>query len=154
MFGTINNEKRRIPLWLYQNEEVKEIPEGVVGFVYLITAHLMLGPKKYVGKKIFYFSKFKKVKGRKKRVKVASDWKNYWSSSPSLKADVLEYGEKFFRREILHFCINKNQLSYMELKEQVERGVLESDEYYNETIYCRIRKSRNLIAPCSQIKSM
>lgn len=127
--------------WFYQNEEVNEVPEGIIGFIYLI-----IGPtKKYVGKKTFYFSKFKKVKGRRKRVKVVSDWKTYWSSSDDLKADVIKYGKEAFRREILYFCSNKTQMSYMEVVEQINRGVLISDEYYNQWISCKIRKSRNLI---------
>jgi len=133
-------------MWFYFNEELSEIPEGVIGFVYLIS-----GPtKKYVGKKAFYFSKFKRVKGRKKRVKVPSDWQKYWSSSAAVKADVIKFGEDAFKREILYLCENKAQLSYMELMEQINRGVLISDEYYNEWISVKIRKSRNLIVPSQQ----
>jgi hypothetical protein len=75
------------------------------------------------------------------RYKEESDCKNYWSSSEELKGDVKELGENNFYREILHYCYSKGSLSYMELKEQIERKVLESDEYMNGIIQVRIHKS-------------
>jgi hypothetical protein len=57
-----------------------------------------------------------------------------------LKNDVVKYGSKNFKREILRFCKNKAELTYFELKEQITRGVLESDAYYNSWIYVRVRK--------------
>jgi len=66
-------------MWTYQGNEFAEIPEGYAAFVYLITNKKT--NKKYIGKKLFYFSRSKTVKGKKKRTKVESDWKDYWSSS-------------------------------------------------------------------------
>ena len=132
--------------WIYQGKEFSEIPEGVVGFVYCIT-NLSDG-RCYIGKKSAYFQRLKKVKNkRNKRLKLESNWKSYWSSSEAVKRDVFLLGEWNFKREIIHLCTNKAQLNYLELREQIDRRVLESDQYYNEQIYCRIRKCRYLIVP-------
>ena len=40
-------------MWLYNNELIETIPEGMVGFVYLITN--LTNNRKYIGKKNFYF---------------------------------------------------------------------------------------------------
>jgi hypothetical protein len=135
-------------MWFYKNEEITELPEDIVGFVYCITN--LTTNRKYIGKKLAQFSKSKTktittkagVKKKKKiRYKEESDWKTYWSSSEELKKEVQTLGEDKFRREILHYCHSKGMLSYMELKEQVERKVLESDEYINGIIQVRIHKS-------------
>ena len=125
-------------MWTY-NGIVFENRESWVSFVYLITN--LVNDRKYIGKKGFTFSKTKQVKGKKKRFKVESDWKNYYGSSEELKAEVEKFGEKAFRREIIRLCKSKGEASYFEAKEQFVRNVLESDEYYNSWISCRIRKS-------------
>jgi hypothetical protein len=43
-----------------------------------------------------------------------------------------------FYREILHLCKTKGECAYMETKEQFEREVLLSEQYYNGIINCRI----------------
>jgi hypothetical protein len=103
--------------WLYKDKEYKgEDIQDWLGFVYLIT-NLATG-KKYIGKKLLWFSKQRIIKGKKKKTKVESDWRTYWSSSEEVKADVLKLGESMFKREILHFCLNKGSTSYYEAKEQ------------------------------------
>ena len=125
-------------MWTYDGI-VFENRESWVSFVYLITN--LVNDRKYIGKKGFTFSKTKQVKGKKKRIKVESDWKDYYGSSEELKADVEKFGEKAFRREIIRLCKSKGEASYFEAKEQFSRNVLELDEYYNSWISCRIRKS-------------
>jgi hypothetical protein len=131
-------------MWFYKGKEFTEIPENAVGFVYIITNKQ--NQRKYIGMKNFYFTRLKKVKGkkRKKRVKIESDWREYFSSSEILKKDVKKLGEENFTREILYICFNKHDLAYLELKEQVVRNVLESLEYYNEFLYYRGRKKKPL----------
>jgi hypothetical protein len=126
--------------WMYQGQELQEIPEGYTAFVYLITNKLT--NKKYIGKKLFYFTKTKSIKGKKKRIKQESDWKEYWSSSEDVKKDVKEYGEENFLREIIKLCINKGSASYYEAKEQFINEVLEKpEEWYNGQIQVRVHKT-------------
>lgn len=110
-----------------------------VGFVYLITEKET--GKKYVGKKFFWSTrKLPPLKGktRKRIKKVQSDWMKYYGSSEELKQLVEERGGDAYHREILHLCRTKGECSYLEAKEQFDRGVLLSDEYYNEFIGCKI----------------
>ena len=134
--------------WTYQGQDVTELPEECVGFVYIIT-NLTSG-KKYIGKKLSKFSKttYKTIKlknGNKKRKriksKIDSDWKEYWDSSPNLQADINILGKENFSREILHYCNSKAACSYIEAKLQFEHRVLESDDWYNGHIQVRVHGS-------------
>lgn len=126
-------------MWLYKGQPLEDIPDNAYGYVYLITNNLT--GRKYIGKKLFWFRKTKVVKGKKKRLKVESDWREYWSSSDEVKSDVKTIGEINFTREILHICQNKGTCNYLEAKEQMLRGVLESDLYYNAQIQCRVHRT-------------
>jgi hypothetical protein len=132
--------------WTYKGNSIEEIPEGYIGFVYLITN--LTNNRKYIGKKLAQFKKSKPpLKGKKLRRKytVESDWKDYWSSSDNLKADVETLGKEQFSREILYWCTSKAELSYLEAKEQFDRRVLETDDYYNGIINVRVGGSKALI---------
>jgi hypothetical protein len=131
--------------WTYQNQQVDEIPEGVIGFVYIIT-NLKTG-QKYIGKKLAQFKRTKpplKGKKLKRRSVVESDWRDYWGSSDRLNADVQALGPENFTREILYYCTSKAEMSYIEAREQFDRRVLESDEYYNGIINVRVGGSDKL----------
>lgn len=131
--------------WMYKDKIVEQLPSDCEGFVYLITN--LTNDRKYVGKKLAKFKKTKPpLKGRKnkRREKVESDWQDYWGSSDNLKADVEKLGEHNFKREILYFCSSRGLMSYMEAKEQFDRRVLESDEYYNGIINVRVGGSKIL----------
>ena len=137
--------------WFFQGQEIIELPEECVGFVYIITNTLT--GRKYIGKKLAKFSKttYKTVKlknGKKKRKKIKgkieSDWQTYYGSSPNLTADIEKLGKENFHREILHYCTSKAQTSYLEAKEQFDRRVLETDEYYNGHIQVRVHGSHIL----------
>lgn len=131
--------------WTYQGKVITEIPQGVEGFVYLITN--TTNNKKYIGKKLAKFKTSRPpLKGKKNRRRGTkeSDWKDYWGSSDHLNADVQKLGEDKFTKEILHFCPSKGVLSYMEAKEQFDRKVLLTDEYYNGIINCRVGSSKIL----------
>lgn len=125
--------------WVFNNEVLASPPDGFVGFVYIISNKL--NDKKYIGKKLFFFAKTKVVKGKKKRIKIESDWKDYWSSSDELKEDVKKLGKENFSREILFLCENKGLLNYLEARTQMDHRVLESDKWYNNYIMCRIHGS-------------
>ena len=101
----------------------------------------------YVGKKLAKFKTTKpplKGKKNKRRGTKESDWKTYWGSSDHLQADVESLGEDNFTREILHFCPTRGIASYIEAREQFERKVLLSDDYYNGIINVRVGGSKIL----------
>ena len=134
--------------WLYQSQEIIQLPETCVGFVYLITNQL--SGRMYIGKKLARFKKttYRNVKlknGKKKRKKIRgstdSDWQTYWGSNEELAADVILLGEENFSREILYYCQSKAECSYVEAREQFARRVLESDDYYNGHIQVRVHGS-------------
>ena len=132
-------------IWTYQQKPLEEIPEGFIGFVYLIT-NLKSG-QKYIGKKLAQFKKTKpplKGKKLKRRTTVESDWRDYWGSSERLQADVNTLGPENFTREILYLCKSKAEMSYLEAREQFERRVLETDDYYNGIINVRVGGSNIL----------
>ena len=132
-------------IWTYQQQPVGEIPEGYIGFVYLIT-NLQSG-QKYIGKKLTQFKRTKpplKGKRLKRRSTVESDWRDYWGSSERLQADIEALGPEHFTREILYYCKSKAEMSYLEAREQFERRVLETDDYYNGIIDVRVGGSNIL----------
>jgi hypothetical protein len=131
--------------WTFSGQKIEEIPEGYIGFVYLIT-NITTG-QKYIGKKLAQFKKTRpplKGKKLKRRTTVESDWREYWGSSERLQADVQQLGPENFTREILYLCKSKAEMSYLEAREQFERRVLESDEYYNGIINVRVGGSNIL----------
>jgi hypothetical protein len=137
--------------WLYQSAPVETLPEDCAGFVYIITN--LTNQRKYIGKKLAKFSKttYKTVKlkngtKKKKRIrsKIDSDWQTYYGSSPELLRDVEQLGTENFTREILYYCKSKAECSYIEAREQFTRRVLESTDYYNGIINCRIHGSHIL----------
>jgi hypothetical protein len=129
--------------WYYNGEEfTSEMIGDYIGFVYCITD--LSTSKKYIGKKNFKSTrKLKPLKGktRKRTVIKESDWKSYFGSSDVVNALLEDHGAENFHREILHLCTFKGELSYMELKEQMDREVLLTDDYYNGIIQVRINQS-------------
>lgn len=124
--------------WYYNNEELKEIPEGYIGFVYEITNNIT--NEKYIGKKHFQFRKTRQVKGKKKKSLVESDWMTYYGSSDRFNESVAEHGQENFTRKILRLCKTKGEMSYFETKEIFERDAILRDEYANTWVSCKIRK--------------
>jgi hypothetical protein len=125
-------------MWLYNNEVIDIIPDKIIGFTYIITN--LTNNRKYIGKKNFYFSKTKQVKGKKKRIKVESDWRDYFGSNEELKQEVEKIGQDNFKREILRLCSSKGEMSYFELKEQMIQGVLENNDFYNTWVSAKIHR--------------
>ena len=134
--------------WIFENTQIEVLPEECVGFVYLITNNLT--GRKYIGKKLAKFNKttyriVKQKNGTKKkkriRSKIESDWQQYYGSNIELNQDIERLGAGNFTREILYYCRSKAECSYIEAREQFQRKVLESDDYYNGQIVCRIHGS-------------
>ena len=131
--------------WTYKGKSIETLPEDCEAFVYLITN--TTNNRKYVGKKLAKFKKTRpplKGKKNKRRSKVESDWKDYWGSSDHLQQDVQQLGENKFTREILYYCESRGIASYLEAREQFERRVLETDDYYNGIINVRVGGSKIL----------
>lgn len=123
--------------WLYKEKEVTEdlIPEGSIGFVYMIT-HIPTG-KFYIGKKSLTSTRrLKPLKGkvRKRVVRKASDWEKYYSSNEWIKSEIKQGKENEFKREIIEFCFSKKSLSYLEVFYQFKHNVLQNENSINENI--------------------
>jgi len=126
-------------MWYYEQKEFTETPTDFTGFVYLITD--LSNGRKYIGKKLFTRSKIlpkNSKRARRSRQTVDSDWRTYCGSNKQVQQLVEEHGLDRFKREILRLCKTKGEMSYYEAKEQFDRDVLFSDEYYNEFIGCKI----------------
>jgi hypothetical protein len=139
--------------WKYNGVEFTEfmIPEGAVGFVYMMTAVIDGKSVAYIGKKNF-FANIKRPLGKKalamstdKRLKkysrvIKPDYMNYYSSNKTLKdahkADVL------INRVILRICYSQMELTYQEVKHQFQYEVLEKEEYLNGNILGRFYKTK------------
>lgn len=127
--------------WLFNGVSIKEIPKGHESFVYLFTNKI--NKKQYIGFKTTVSPSHKTINGKKKRIKIESDWKTYWSSSSEVLKDVEKYGKGNFIREIIAFTVNKAVGKYYEAYYQFIRGVLtdNKDHYYNGIINLRINQN-------------
>lgn len=138
------NDAKASSDWTYQGSPITIAPEEFESFVYLITN--LLNGRRYIGKKTLFsrttLPPLKSAKSTKKRKLVKeSDWKKYFGSSAELQGDVALHGEDNFTREILHWCKTRSDASYLEIREQLIRDVLLSDDYYNSWITCKISGS-------------
>ena len=126
--------------WQYKGKAIEQDDlDGHLAFVYCITN--LKSKRAYIGKKLLQKTKTRQVKGKKKRSKVESDWKTYYGSNKELQADVEKMGTKNFRREILHLCKTKGTANYLEMREQIDRRVLESDSWYNQWVIVKVHRS-------------
>lgn len=137
--------------WIYQGKEFddKQIPDGAVGFVYIMSAIIDGKSVLYVGKKNF-FANVKRPLGKKalamstdKRLKkykreLKPDFMKYYSSNKILK-DAHKSGV-IIKREILRICYSQMELTYQETKHQFIYEVLEKEEFLNGNILGRFYK--------------
>ena len=109
------------------------------GFVYHI-ANKSNG-RSYIGRK--YFWSFRTPKGKKRKVKQESDWKNYYGSCPELKEDVLKFGKSNFSRTIISLHKTKGKTNFEETRQLFVNNVLTESldngepAYYNSNILSR-----------------
>jgi len=121
--------------WIDKNtgviNDINDFRSDVKGFVYLITNKVT--GQKYIGKKILKLKIRRKPLKGMKRVRIdykESDWKTYTGSSDITK----EWKQEDCVRMILHMCVDKRHMDYMETKEQFARDVLFDDSYVNDNI--------------------
>ena len=139
--------------WKYKGKEFNEtcIPEGGLGFIYIMTAIIEGKSVAYIGKKNF-FANIKRPMGKKalamstdKRLKkytreLKPDFMKYYSSNKTLK-DAHKAGV-VIKREILMICYSAMELTYQEVKHQFKYEVLEKEEYLNANILGRFFRSK------------
>jgi hypothetical protein len=114
--------------------------EDWVGFIYRIIDNET--GMQYIGKKFFFSTRRKIVKGRKNRKRVIkeSDWKSYCSSSKWLKEEIEKRGKEQFTFLIESLHESKASLHYREVELQIVEDVLRATlpdgtpAYYNGMI--------------------
>ena len=129
--------------WTYNNKLFdSNMIEDYIGFVYEVydTENKM----KYIGKKKFWTKVTKpplKGKKNKRRSVKESDWKSYYGSSEEVKSLVENTGEWRFERKIIRLCKTAGEMSYYEMKEQIDNDVLlKPKEYYNAFVGGKIHR--------------
>jgi hypothetical protein len=107
--------------WIYNGEPFTSADIGEhFGFVYLIFNKL--NQRQYIGRK--YFWSFRTPKGKKRKVKSESDWKNYYGSCPELKEDIIKFGRENFSRTILSLHKTKGKTNFEETRRLFTHNVL------------------------------
>lgn len=129
--------------WIYLGQPYIEGPineKEYFGFVYRVTNNV--SGKYYIGVKYFFRPTYRMVNKKRKKIMVQSDWKDYWSSSEALNADVIELGKDKFTREILHLVRFKGMCKYIETREIMDRRCLElsEDQCYNSFVGMKIHR--------------
>ena len=126
--------------WIYEGKpfETDQI-QDYYGFVYLIRNNL--NNRCYIGRK--YLWQFRTPKGKSRKVKSESDWKNYYGSCPELKEDIEKYGRENFSRTILSLHKTKGKTNFEETRQLFANNVLTEalddgvPAYYNSNILSR-----------------
>ena len=126
--------------WIYNNKPFTSDDIGdYFGFVYLITNKS--NQRQYIGRK--YLWQFRTPKGKKRKVKSESNWKEYYGSCPELKEDVDKFGRENFSRTILSLHKTKGKTNFEETRQLFNNNVLTESldngtpAYYNSNILNR-----------------
>jgi serine/threonine protein kinase len=145
-------------MWKYKEdtiESIENMPKSTFGFIYEVT-HTPSG-RKYIGKKVLYFERNKKlgiraleelrlarkakgIGGRtplKQKIVTESDWKTYYGSHKEIMSLIKENKQGEFTREILQFVPTKKQLTYFECKYLFIKEALEGDDYINDNVLAK-----------------
>lgn len=135
-------------MWLLQEhstQDARELTEedtkGYYGFIYIIEN--LTDGKAYIGRKYFTKAGTKQVKGKKRKTRKESDWKDYYGSSPRLLEDIEKLGKDNFKRTVVRLCKTRGETNYWEAKMQFLLGVLETDSFYNDNILVKFTR-RNI----------
>jgi hypothetical protein len=97
--------------------------------------------RKYIGKKGTTSAAYKTVKGKKKKLRKESNWREYYGSCEELLTDIATLGKDKFSREVIYLSRSKGENSYFEAKLQFEADVLYHPElFYNSFVGCKIHR--------------
>lgn len=140
--------------WINKDgKKVDELPRNAVGFVYEIEYE---SGKKYIGKNksisvrnikaklngeprkghIRFFNRIVNRKRTKyEEVVKESKWREYVGSS-----ELIDNEDKIVKKTILLVLDNEAAMTYYEAKLLFSSGAIESDKYYNESIFGRLYK--------------
>ena len=126
--------------WTYQDTTFTTADiDNFFGFVYCITNNT--NGRQYIGRK--YFWKFRTPRGKKRKVKSESDWKNYYGSCPELKEEIQQLGRHNFSRVMLSLHKTAGKTNYEETRQLFTNNVLTealdngTPKYYNSNILSR-----------------
>jgi hypothetical protein len=126
--------------WVYNGKPfTSDDIQDNFGFVYLIQNNI--NGRKYIGRK--YLWSFRTPKGKKRKVKSESDWKNYYGSCPELKEDIDKLGRENFSRTILSLHKTKGKTNYEETRQLFVNNVLTEaldsgiPAFYNSNVMSR-----------------
>ena len=126
--------------WTYEGTTfTSDDIDNFFGFVYCIT-NVQTG-RQYIGRK--YFWKFRTPRGKKRKVKSESDWKNYYGSSEELKEEIQQLGRHNFSRVMLSLHKTAGKTNFEETRQLFVNGVLTEQlddgtpRYYNSNILSR-----------------
>ena len=126
--------------WMYNGVSFTSSDiQDYFGFVYLIQN--TINGRKYIGRK--YLWQFRTPKGKRRKVKSESDWKNYYGSCPELKEDIIKFGRENFSRTILSLHKTKGKTNYEETRQLFTNNVLTESldngepAFYNSNILSR-----------------
>ena len=129
--------------WLYKDKPfTTDQIKDHYGFVYLIRNNI--NNRCYIGRK--YFWSHRKPRGKKRRVKLESNWKQYYGSCPELKEDIERIGKHNFSRSILSLHKTAGKTNFEETKQLFTHNVLTESlddgtpAYYNGNILNRYFK--------------
>lgn len=150
-----------ISMWYtFKNEgisyynDITDFPDGSFGFIYKITHKE--SKRYYIGKKFLYSETNVKLgvketknlpiqRGRKptkKKVIKESNWKDYWGSNKEFLEYKKNKQDDEFKREILHICNSKLELTYWETHYLFINSVLFDDLSYNSNILGKFYKGK------------
>jgi hypothetical protein len=115
--------KQNLGHWVYALTPFD--PDAYFGFIYMISCNHPEDPKRYIGRKQFHMY-------RKGKERVASNWKEYSSSSKHINKMISDFGKECFHFEILQLFETKGGLSAGEVKVQWELDVL-TEKYQDGT---------------------
>lgn len=124
--------------WLFEDKEF-EYDDQWYGFIYLIEN--ITNGKKYIGRKFLTKAGYKTVNKKRKKIRVESDWADYYGSSPALAKDIEIYGKDNFKRTILRLCKSRGECNYWEAKLIFETDAVLDGNYYNNWISCKVQAS-------------